>query len=154
YKLDLLTLLISLFILSSCQQIDGIGLDVDPNTDISGGFTDTLSIRTYTVKDDSIVTNSLTQYPLGYLNDPVFGKTYANMASSITSHQAVYSFGNAPVLDSAVLVLYYGDSFFGDSTSYFRINVPQLSGKLLPQGYYNTTPHLFYDTPVGSIFGR
>jgi predicted small secreted protein len=36
YKLGLLTLLISLFILNSCKTQDGIGLDVDPATQING----------------------------------------------------------------------------------------------------------------------
>ena len=75
YKLDLLTLLISLFTLSSCQNTDSIGLDVDPATEVTGTFTDTITVISSTVKEDTMVTNTLEKYPLGYLVDPTFGKT-------------------------------------------------------------------------------
>lgn len=138
YKLDLLTLLISLFILSGCQNTDSIGLEVDPATGISGKFIDTVTVRSSTVREDSILTNTLTQYPLGYFNDPVFGKTAANIALSLTMVNSNTTFGTAPVLDSAVLVLHYGDEFYGDSTSKFQIEVRQLADQLSQsKAYYN-----------------
>ena len=74
YKLDLLTLLISLFILSGCQETETIGLDVDPATEIKGNLIDTITVISSTVAEDTIITNTLEQYPLGYLNDPTMGK--------------------------------------------------------------------------------
>lgn len=140
YKLDLLTLLISLFIFSGCQNTDSIGLDVDPSTDIAGTFVDTVTVRATTVREDSIVTNTLRQYPLGYFNDPVLGKTSANIALSLTMVSGNTTFGTAPVLDSAVLVLHYGDEFYGDSTSKFQIEVRQLAEPLnKSKTYYNQT---------------
>lgn len=140
YKLDLLTLLISLFIFSSCQNTDSIGLDVDPSTGIAGTFTDTVTVRTSTVREDSILTNSLNQYPLGYFNDPILGKTTSNIALSLTMANSSTTFGTAPTLDSAVLVLHYGDEFYGDSTSKFQIEVRQLAESLnKAKSYYNNT---------------
>ncbi|WP_276345931.1 DUF4270 domain-containing protein [Daejeonella sp. JGW-45] len=138
YKLDLLTLLISLFILSGCQNTDSIGLDVDPATGISGTFTDTVTVRTSTVREDSIPTNSLSQYPLGYFNDPVFGKTTANIAMTLKIANTGATFGTSPTLDSAVLILHYGKEFYGDSTSKFQIEVRQLSEQMnRTKSHYN-----------------
>ncbi len=138
YKLDLLTLLISLFILSGCQNTDSIGLEIDPSTGINGNFIDTVTVRTATVKDDSVETSSLTQYPLGYFNDPLFGTTSASIALSAGTTVSGITFGTSPILDSAVLVLHYGDEFYGDSTSRFRVEVRQLAEQLqVGQAYYN-----------------
>lgn len=151
YKLDLLTLLISLFILGGCQNTDSIGLDVDPTTDISGKFTDTITITSATVREDSVLTNTLSRYPLGYLSDPIFGKTTANIAMSLTLEPPGLSFGTNPVLDSAVLVLYYGKEFYGDSTSLFQVEVHQLNSPLNSgTAYYNTTPQSYSSTVLGS----
>lgn len=151
YKLDLLTLLISLFILGGCQNTDSIGLDVDPATDISGNFTDTITITSATTREDSVLTNTLSQYPLGYLSDPVFGKTTANIAMSLTLEPPGLSFGTNPVLDSAVLVLFYGKEFYGDSTSLFQVDVHQLKSPLSSgTAYYNTMPQAYNSTVLGS----
>ena len=151
YKLDLLTLLISLFILSGCQNNDSIGLEVDPATGINGNFTDTITIRSTTVREDTIPTNTLAQYPLGYFADPVFGKTTANVALTLRLATNNRNFGTAPVLDSAVLVLHYGDEFYGDSTSKFKIDVHQLTNQLSKTKiYYNTEGYNFNTAIIGS----
>lgn len=151
YKLDLLTLLISLFILSACQETESIGLNVDPATEIKGSFTDTITVNAATVTEDTIITNTLEQYPLGYLNDPIMGKTTANIAMSLTLDPPGLTFGTSPVLDSAVLVLYYGNEFHGDSTSKFQVEVRQLSDVLRESTpYYNTKAVGYSSTILGS----
>jgi hypothetical protein len=153
FKLDLLTLLISLFILSSCQDTESIGLDVDPATEIRGSLIDTITINASTVVEDSIITNTLEQYPLGYLNDPIMGKTSASIGMSLTLDPPGLSFGTNPVLDSAVLVLYYGREFHGDSTSKFQIEVRQLSN-VIPESspQYNTKTIASNSQILGSKF--
>lgn len=151
YKLGLLTLLISLFILSGCEETESIGLDVDPATEIKGTFIDTISIDASTVREDSIVTNNLEQYPLGYLDDPIMGKTNASIGMSLTLDPPGISFGTAPVLDSAVLVLFYGKEFHGDSTSKFKVEVRQLASDLSASGsHYNNQPIFYSDLVLGS----
>lgn len=151
HKLDLLTLLISLFILSSCQNTDSIGLDVDPATEITGTFTDTTTVVSFTAKDDSMITNTLQKYPLGYFIDPIFGKTTANIAMSLTLDPPGLSFGTSPVLDSAVLVLYYANEFYGDSTSNFQVDVHQLNNALSTSvQYFNNQPQSHGSSVIGS----
>ena len=72
FRLDLLTLLISLFILSSCKNQDTIGLGVDATNQINGVLVDTSTIVINTVKDDSLIASGITKAPLAYFHDPIF----------------------------------------------------------------------------------
>ena len=142
YKQDLLTLLISLFIFTGCQNPDSIGLEVDPDIALEGKLVDTLTLQTQTVKDDSVTTNSLSKYPLGYLKDPAFGITDSKLAVSLTLPSENLTFGTSPVLDSAVLVLKYADEYSGDVNSRLFVEVEQLGIRLtVNSNYYNTAEH-------------
>lgn len=134
----LLTLLMGLFILSSCEKADTIGLDIDPQDTINGKFITDYNIQTVTVKDDSLLTDALSQYPLGDLQDPEIGHTEAGIALGLNLPSANFSFGKNASIDSAVLVLPYGRGFNGDSTlSRFTLSVSQL-GEKYASGTYNT----------------
>lgn len=139
-NLDLLTLLISLFILSSCNSPMGIGLDVDPNVILNSSIHET-DVITKLVKDDSIATNYTERSVLSYMKDAEFGKTTTNIALAVTLPSSNVSFGKDPILDSAVLVLKYAASapIYGDSASY-KVLVNQLSEKL----YDGTTNKVYY----------
>ncbi|NNU33536.1 hypothetical protein HK413_04125 [Mucilaginibacter sp. S1162] len=58
YRLDLLTLLISLFILNSCKNQDTIGLGVVNSNRVNGSLIDTSTIVINTVPEDSVQTNA------------------------------------------------------------------------------------------------
>ncbi|QNK62671.1 DUF4270 domain-containing protein [Pedobacter sp. PAMC26386] len=162
-KLDLLTLLISLFLFSSCKDSSSIGLDVSPATEIKGTLLDTATVMTRTVLDDPTTTypssaatggsTGLIRYPLGQMTDPIFGSTIASMAMSVTLPGATgYVFGKNAVIDSAVLVLPYQitaataastaagvslfSPFYGDSTTAFNFTVSQLNTPLTTQTPY------------------
>lgn len=126
-KIDLLTLLIGLFIFSSCEKKGTIGLDIDPQDSIKSVFTDTVTVHSVTVAEDTVATSGISQNPLGFIEDPIFGNTEANLALGLTLPSAGYTFGTNPALDSAVLVLRYGDEFYGDSINVnYTVNVQQL----------------------------
>jgi hypothetical protein len=154
FKLDLLTLLISLFILSSCENPDSIGLDIDPADQISGTLIDTSTVSAQTVLEDSVLTTDLSQQPLGYMQSLVFGKTEANLALglSLPADSGAVRFGSNPLLDSAVLVLRYGDEFYGDSlSSAFSINLHQLNEQISSSAsYYNNKSWIFNPTVLAS----
>jgi len=152
FRLDLLTLLISLFILNSCKNEGTIGLN--SSSQLTGTFTDTSTIVVNTVPDigfnafniaptDSIVTSGLTKTPLGYMQDPVLGASEANIAVALNlPGSSAYTLPTGSiVIDSAVLALKYADGFYGDSlTSKFKVNVYQLTTRPLDgHSYYNTT---------------
>ena len=161
-KTDLLTLLISLFILSGCKKPDAVGLAIDPSEVINGTLLDTVSINTTTLRDDSVATNNLSASqnggtvsvaPLAYFKDPVFGITEANVAMSIsTPGNIAFTRPTGMVtVDSAVLVLPYSRGFYGDSTATnYKLNVYQLNEQPLNQTYYNTKAWAYNPALIGT----
>jgi len=143
FRLDLLTLLISLFILNSCKNQDTVGLGVNTPGQLSGNFVDTSTIVVNTVPEDSVVTSGpLPKNPLGYFNDPIFGVTTSNMATDLNlPGGGAYTLPSGTItVDSARLVLQYADGFYGDSiTSRYKVNVYTLNEKFnAGTTYYNT----------------
>jgi len=142
YKLGLLTLLISLFILNSCKTQDGIGLD--PATPIAGKLIVDTSIVATTAVEDDVVTSSLSaRVPLSYFNDPELGNTETHIAAVLSTPGATaYTLPTGTItIDSARLILPYAtDGFYGDSLlSTYKIDVRQLGERIVPsQTYYNT----------------
>jgi hypothetical protein len=142
FRLDLLTLLISLFILNSCKNQDTVGLGVNSANQINGTLVDTSTIMVNTVKDDSVITSAATKNPLAYFIDPVFGTTESNLAASLSLPGATgYTLPSGTIsIDSTRLVLRYIDGFYGDSVaSTYKLNVYQLA-EPFNEGisYYNT----------------
>jgi hypothetical protein len=166
FRLDLLTLLISLFILNSCKNKDTIGLGVDSSTQLNGSLIDTCTIVVNTLPDignplsqDSIATSGLTKMPFGFFNDPVFGTVESNIALALNlPSQTAYSLPTGSVVvDSAVLVLPYADGFYGDSlTSKYKVNVHQLATRIKSTAYYNTDSWGYQSSVIGtrSFFAR
>ncbi|QNL51425.1 DUF4270 family protein [Olivibacter sp. SDN3] len=140
YTRDLLTLLISLFILSSCENPAGIGLDNNPGDSFYGILNDTLTLHTATVRDDSASTTPtqgqsqsnilgipVNQLPLGFLKDDIIGETHAAIAMAVDRSSGDSRLPENAQIDSAVLVLRYGNSFVGDSlSSTHQLEVRQL----------------------------
>jgi hypothetical protein len=140
FKLDLLTLLISLFLFSACQKPNSVGLVVNPQDAVNGFFTSSIAISTTTVIDnDPISTNALGKYPVGALTDPLFGTTTSNLLMSLNLPSNNLTFGTAPQLDSAVLVLNYSNEYHGDPNAQFTFDVYQLANRLVStSNLYNT----------------
>jgi hypothetical protein len=140
-KLGLLTLLISLFILSSCKNQDGIGLGVDAGNQLNGNLIADTNITVTNALEDSVSTTALFRTPLSYFKDPEFGITESNIAAQLTlPGGAAYTLPDGVIsIDSAVLVMPYSTSgFYGDSlTSKFKVDVHQLNEKYVSQTYYN-----------------
>lgn len=130
-KQDLLTMLIGLFLFASCKNADTIGLDIDPASQIQGTLLNTQPITSQTVKENDIITTGLGSHPLGYMVDPIFGKTESSVAMTVVPPAISYDFGSSPVLDSAVLVLNLSPQFYGDTlNSTYSIDVFQLTNTI------------------------
>jgi hypothetical protein len=155
YKLDLLTLLVSLFIFSGCQNENGVGLEVDPATAVNGFTFNGLNVKTQTVTEGVVNTKFLQKHPLGDLNDDIFGQTNASLSVSLKLPSDALTFGIEPVLDSAVLILAYAKEFTGDSTTTFKFEVNQLNEKLTANSdFSNTAGHAFNATVIGTKTSR
>src|SRR6185437_10030745 len=105
FRLDLLTLLISLFILGSCKNQPNIGLGINSSGQPNGTLVDTSTIITNTVKEDSVATSGLAKNPLAYFNDPTFGTTESNLATDLNlPGSAAYTLPTGQItIDSARL---------------------------------------------------
>lgn len=138
-RLDLLTLLISLFILGSCKKQGTVNLGIDDTNQLEGKLIDTSTIIINTVREDSAVTAQLTNTPLSYFKDPVLGTTEANIALELNlPSSTAYTLPKGTIaIDSAVLVLNYANGFYGDSiTTRYKANVYQLDERLYNAGSY------------------
>ncbi|HYK75898.1 MAG TPA: DUF4270 domain-containing protein [Daejeonella sp.] len=150
-KQDLLTLLISLFILSGCKNPTGIGLDVDPANAINGQLVES-KVESFTVSEEIVPTGSLDKYPVGYWNDPVYGKTQSSLSLSLNIPAEGVTFGTNPTLDSAVLVLKYANEYAGDPNAKLKFEVYQLQDRLdSKSNYFNNASHSFRPTLLGSL---
>jgi hypothetical protein len=141
-RLDLLTLLISLFILGSCKNQDNIGLGINTANQLNGSLIDTSTIIVNTIPEDSVITSSgISKIPLGYFKDPVFGITESNIATDLNlPNSSAFTLPTGTVtIDSAVLILKYAHGFYGDSiASRYKVNVYQLNERVGNSNYYNT----------------
>ena len=154
-KLDLLTLLISLFLFASCESTSTIGLEVDPNAAVQGNLIDTLTINSRTQVEDVTETSGALRHPFGFLKDPIFGTTEASLAMVVNVPSNAYNFGTLPVLDSAVLVLNYGGQFYGDSTATYSVNVHQLNDNISTlESFLSNKDYSFSSAVLGSKTGK
>ncbi|RXF69060.1 DUF4270 domain-containing protein [Arcticibacter tournemirensis] len=134
----LLITLIGLFAFSSCQKSDLIGLDINPQDSVNGKYIANYNVNTVTVRDDSVNTFNIGQYPLGSLSDPDLGTTEAGIAMQLSLPSSGFTFGTAAELDSAVLVMRYGNDFYGDSlNTAYKIDVYELAEKFGTNYYSN-----------------
>lgn len=130
-------------LLSSCKENTVIRTDVVPAVDNITVFgTDTLTLLTKTVKDDSVISNLYNggaYMGAGHISgDPVFGKTAASFYFQVRPPQDNYSLDQTVYkIDSAVLVLPYSGVAFGDTTN--------SAGKQIFKAY-RMTEKIYYDS--------
>jgi len=150
FRLDLLTLLISLFIFNSCKNQDTIGLKPGGPGALSGSLVDTATIFTNTTLDDSVATNSMTKTPIGLFNDPIFGQTESDLITDLNLPlEVAYTLpAGSIVIDSARLLLNYADGFYGDSTANYTVNVYQLTQRQNSGVTYYDTKKWGYNSGV------
>jgi hypothetical protein len=143
FRLDLLTLLISLFILNSCKNQDSVGLGVNASSQTNTNLVDTSTIVINTVPEDSVQTSGIVKNPLAYFIDPIFGTSIASLGTDLNlPNSGAYTPPTGTItIDSSRLILNYQNGFYGDSiTSKYTVNVYQLNEKFnaATTAYFNT----------------
>ena len=139
-------LLVSFF--TSCKEEDDlVGTNIQPNSDnLNLQFVDTVTLNAFSVEDDSIITDEMSLNLLGFVSDPIFGRTQASIYSQFRLSQNSLNFGTNAELDSIVLTLSY-EGFFGDTLKPFIIKVYELNEKLdLSKTYYSSTSLTYNST--------
>ena len=125
----------------------GLGLTDQLGTD----FSDTVTVKAYSILEDTINTTNTSANLIGHLHDPVFGDLTASTYAQFDLSGASVNFGDNPAVDSVVLTLQLS-SWYGDTTSQVGIRVYQLTESFSSEANYYNTSTLSYDpTPLNHI---
>jgi hypothetical protein len=147
-------LILTILIAFSCKKdLNLVGLDlVSPEELLKLGYSDTVQITAYTVKEDSVKTANLSYALLGSMNDPIFGKTTADWYSQIRLATEPTQFGTSPVFDSAFLLLPYSGAY-GDTLSNMTLRVYKLIDDIVDSVHKYSNNSVQYDDeiPLGEI---
>lgn len=169
-KYSALLLIIVLYSFISCKKKESIaGKDIINDQEYLNSTTDTLDIITYTISEDSTITDNPANAVLGSYVDPKFGKLEAYFYTQFRLSTVNPDFGDITTikLDSFVLALeyagYYGDlsaqtfqvyemdsSIYLDSTYYAFTEKNTKSTNLIPLGKETISPKPNDKTVVGS----
>lgn len=130
--------------LVSCEKPEekGVGLSVQPVDDqLSSNQTDTVTVITKTVKQDSLRTDELSSVLLGSFNDLKFGETKAGVFTQLRLPTNEVDFGNPDILviDSVVLAIEYNSSYGNLDAQDFKISLTTESFEIDSNYYTNTT---------------
>ena len=171
--LKIFPVIITVFVLiwiSSCEE-EGtfVGEDVLPGSDFVSVFsTDTVTVRSFTQYDDSIVSSNTSSSYLGQVYDPYFGTTTAEFVTQLRLQEKWT--GSSFTIDSVKLGLtltnvtgntdqvHYlemseiAEQLYTDSTYYSNRKVPltgyKVSGIHLPALQADTVNNIVLDIPV------
>jgi len=139
-----------------------LGIDLLPPSDtLNVLVTDTCTVVAFSVIQDSIRTDEGTSFIVGSLLDPIFGKSTAGFYTQVHLGSESPDFGNNPVLDSLVLVLFY-NGYYGDTTTMQNVKVYEISQDLnLDSSYWSNqrvatyssllANQSFYPRPTDSV---
>lgn len=127
---------LAIVLLVSCNKINlptEMGQDLIPPVDNIHTFDTTLEVETYnkifTFADDSARSIYADLQYLGVMNDPIFGKTDAQMFFQLAPQNGKLTFSSTPgkrYIDSVVLSVRYVETY-GDTALPQTINVSELS---------------------------
>lgn len=141
----------------SCNKLSELGVDLLPGTDDIGAvFTDTFTLITHTVAEDSILSSATVNNLVGHLYDPYFGSTYAAFFTELQLPTNDVDFGAPDTLfvDSVVLTLdvagIYGYRHVAQNLLVYEVTEP-MSPKP-EQGYFSTRSFATSSEPVGKKF--
>lgn len=133
-KLPASLLISSLFLLTifACEKESSeIGYSLLPPSDtLNVVSTDTVTVEAFSVELDSVRTDKSASLVMGSMMDPVFGKTTMGFYTQVRLSSEGVDFGNNPVLDSLVLMLFY-DGYYGDTTTKQNVKVYEISEDLI-----------------------
>ncbi|MEN9441357.1 MAG: hypothetical protein RLZ33_1434 [Bacteroidota bacterium] len=164
------TFLITLLVVVACKKKEStLGNDVlDPNSLLNSTQVDTFQLTTFTIAEDSLISDNPAYAVLGSYNDPKFGKVEASFYTQVVLSGLNPNFGDisAITVDSLVLGLEYAD-YYGelspqtvevyqltekidvDSTYYSFQDKAHSSTNLVVPGYETFTPTPNGETIIG-----
>ena len=145
------TFLLLLVLVASCKKKDSsLGLnDLDQNNLLNSAQVDTFQLETYTIAEDSVITDNPAFAVLGSYVDPKFGNVNANFYTQLVPSGLNPDFGDLSTItiDSVVLGLEYV-GFTGDLYKQ-TLQVFEMSEDIhLDSTYYQFTTKNVYPTSL------
>jgi len=140
---------------SSCKDPEELGLDVLPPSDQVHVFnTDTETLVTKTVKEDSLASNGVSFQLLGGINEQVFGKSdasfYTQVRLGLTPNLAPD--GGDLVPDSLILSMVYA-GYYGDTNTTQNVHVYRIDEDIISDSAYYTNKVFSLYSPVEDLAG-
>lgn len=116
-------------------------------------FTDTFSIKTSIVRNDSINAYNVSSSLIGIKNDSIFGLSSAALYTELTLSGANVNFGSNPIIDSVVLSLKYlnSSSFFGSLDQAMNLEVYTLTNGISTSETYSNQDLAINQPSIGSL---
>lgn len=152
----ILLLLIGLGAYSSCKKkSDNVFLANEGTQGFEGnGYTDSFTLLTSTVREDSLKTDSLSNNTIGVINDALYGQYKATSFFQFRLPQ----FGNVisgGTLDSAVLIMQYtsASAYYGNLASSNDFEVHELTDDM-KRGTHSNGNYNYSPTVIGTYSGK
>ncbi len=152
-----------------CNDPTVIGSDLFNDQQLDIDFTDTVSLRAWTIEGDSVLTFSpivsgtdTRSFLFGDMQDPVFGRVISTIYFQVSLNTVVPNFENAE-LDSIFLLLPYNANMsYGDIAAQFGMEVFLLDEQLHTDSFYYSNQsfkvrnassgnHIFVPKPQDSL---
>lgn len=159
--LFIIAIAIGLILIPACTDPTEIGADLLDGDKAEVGFTDTLTVIATTEKTDSILTyfpvftaaEAFQSYPVGDMNDPVLGKSKAQIYAQLSLSQLLPDLEAAAKIDSIVLVLPYDTAnVYGFLNQEYGLSIHRLTEDMDEDlSYYSNDSFQSDPTPMGSI---
>ena len=126
-KFNLIVWSLFLTTIFSCTDPDLIGLEIQPDGDkiTLSSFSQSPEFTLSSMKGDSVRTDENLLALFGYYQSAPFGFAKSEFSTQLLLPENNVSFGENPVLDSAVLSLVYS-GYYGDTTIALSISIEQL----------------------------
>ncbi|MFM8432967.1 MAG: DUF4270 domain-containing protein [Bacteroidota bacterium] len=136
---------------TACKDPDELGLEVLPGSDqLNLKSTDTITILTRTVREDTLRSDELSTQLVGSYIDPDFGIAEA-VAYSQVLLQGTPNFSAHAVTDSLVLRLFY-KGYYGDTNTQQMFYVHRLTEDMsIDSVYYSNRSFNFDNVPLGTL---
>jgi len=151
---------ISLLLIPACTDPTEIGADLLDGDAAEVGFSDTLSLNVKTIEGDSVLTyfpvqraaDALRSYLVGNMNDPIFGKSEAEIFAHLSLTQFEPNF-DLQGIDSVVLVLPLDtNNVYGNRLEEYELSAHRVTEDMNPfQNYFSTASFESEDTPMGTL---
>ncbi len=149
-----------LFTTACKKEESDVGIDIVPEEDLIGLYTtDTMTLVTYTVIEDSLRTDESPTVVMGHCEDQRFGTSNCGVYSqfSIPNNLNNIDFLGAcisggAVLDSCVLMLAYKFDYYGDTSVAQTFSVYQMTDMIYKDlNYYSNQDRNYYPSAIGSL---